>query len=124
MTEQELALETRKLDLEEKKHADDVALRKRELKIRELAGQESAWRSPLFLAVVAAMIGLAGNAVVALINGISERSLERQKAEAGRILQALKTGDPDNAAENLKLLVDTKLVDKTALDIQSYLDGR
>ncbi len=52
------------------------------------------------------------------------RELERQKAEGARILQALKTGDPDQAAENLQLLIETKLIQESADAIRLYLANR
>ena len=129
------SLELEKFEFEKQRHNDDIAVKRRELELQQKHMEQSAWRSPLFLAVVAAIFGLLSNALVALINGSSERTLEKgksetaqtlakQKAEADRILEALKTGDPDKAAANLDLLVRTNLVKEQAQSIRSYLDQR
>jgi hypothetical protein len=53
-------------------------------------------------------------------------SLEQTKAEAARILEVVKTNDPDKAAANLKFLVDTGLIaDQTIRQqLQTYLGTR
>jgi DNA/RNA endonuclease G (NUC1) len=128
-------IERATLALEREKHRDELALRNRELDFKLAEQRKSVWRSPLFLAVVAGFVGLLSNALVALINGESERALERekaaatsklerQKAEAGRILEALKTGDPDLAAANLELLLKTRLLTEEADSIAAYLKAR
>lgn len=128
-------LEAARFEFEKQKHHDELELRRSELELQREQAKQLAWRNPLVLAVIAAVIGLLSNAVVALINGFSERSLERdrakatqelaeQKAEADRILEALKTGDPDKAAENLELLLRTKLVANEAAAIRAYLEQR
>ncbi len=128
-------LEQAKLDFEKVKHRDEISLRERELELNLKQSQQSAWRSPMFLAVIAGVVGLLSNALVALLNGsfqrtlekgrsVATQNLEKQKAEAERILEALKTGDPDKAAANLDLMVRTGLVTSGAEKIQEYLDHR
>ncbi|MBM0105812.1 hypothetical protein JM946_13810 [Steroidobacter sp. S1-65] len=41
-----------------------------------------------------------GNAVISILNGRNQRSLEAQKAEQARILEMIKTGSADKAAGN------------------------
>ena len=133
--EENKALDLARLDLERQKHREEIALKERELDLQFKQAQQSALRSPLFLAVIAGIVGLLSNALVALINGSSQRALEKerseatqtlaqQQAEADRILEALKTGDPDKAAANLELLVRTNLVSDEADTIREYLDQR
>ena len=60
------------------------------------------------------------------VNGLEQRQLERQKSEETRILEMIKTGDPDKAAENLKFLLEAGLIEsqnRTA-KIQRFLDSR
>jgi hypothetical protein len=68
-------------------------------------------------------------------NAASQRDLARQRAaadaqlellktESGMILAVIKTGDPDQAAVNLKFLVDTGLVRATELRLRDYLSRR
>ena len=127
-------IEKDKLKFDREKHHDEIALRNRELELKQAELRKSHWRSPLFVAIVAGVVGLFSNAVVALINGNSQRSLEREKAtatrilaqqntEADRILEAIKTGDPDKAATNLMLLVKTDLISKKT-NIEQYLKDR
>ena len=81
-----------------------------EAKRVELAG--SGWRSPLVVAIMAASIAALGNAGVALTNGIFQRQLEDEKAELARILEMVKTGSPDKAADNLAFLINIGLVSR------------
>jgi uncharacterized membrane protein len=52
--------------------------------------------------------------------------LEQSKSEAARILEVVKTNDPDKAAVNLRFLLDAGLIDDpdTRKHIQVYLDKR
>jgi hypothetical protein len=124
---------------EREKWEAEVRLRERELAIKEAEAAANAkelarsrWENPIVLAVFAAAIAAGGSAAVALINGIEQRAaderhakaeielqtskaseeqrLEEGKAEAARILEMIKTNDPDKAAVNLAFLVDTGLI--------------
>lgn len=90
-------LDREKLDFEKQKHADDIELKRYELDLENNRTRTEGFRDPLFLAIVAAVIGILGNAIVAAINGYLQRDLERMKfdqtqqlasteAEAERIL--------------------------------------
>lgn len=91
----------------------------------------------LALAIWAGALAVAGNGVVALINGFNSHSLEKTKlqnqlvlnsnqAEADRILAMIRTNDPDSAANNLKFLLETALIDdpQTAEGLINYLRER
>ena len=82
---------------------DDFQVRKEEL-------TRARWRSPLVVAIFAAAIAALGNAVVAFVNGREGQGLEDNRAESARILEMIKTGDADKAAENLRFLADAGLV--------------
>jgi hypothetical protein len=84
----------------------DLALKRSELDLKREEQARATWRNPLVLGLAAAIIGLLGNVFVAAVNGSSERALDSAKADSNLILEAIKTGSPDAAAENLKLLVD------------------
>ena len=79
-----------------------------DLKTREHAA--SGWKNPVVVAILAATVAGLGNAIVAYTNGRLQRDLEVTKAEHARMLEMIKTGDADKAAENLKFLVDTGLI--------------
>lgn len=110
--------------LEHDKWEAEKIFRRREIEIKEreqdtkeaevaLKQQEHAasqWRNPLVVAIFAAAIAALGNAIVAFTSGAFQRQLEAQKSEQARILEMIKTGDPDKAAENLKFLLEAGLI--------------
>lgn len=112
------------LEFEREKWRVDVELRQRELALKEreqsnrdadieLKRREQArasWFSPLVVAIFAATVAASGNAVVAILNGNQQVTLEKSKAESDRILEMIKTGDPDRAANNLDFLLTWGLI--------------
>ena len=123
------------LIFEKKKWADELSTRNKDLEFRQqeilikseevsLKRQEqvrSKWNNPLVIAILAASLAGAGNAVVALVNGRLQTQIEEKKAsssqrlaenqaESGRILEMIRTGDPDKAALNLQFLLDSGLI--------------
>lgn len=122
---------------EREKWLADLELRKRELALKEHEQRASAWRSPLTVAIFAAAAAAVGNAVVAVVNGSLQRGLEdsrsraeirleRSKAESTRILEMIKTGDPERAASNLEFLIQSGLISDPALssNIGAFLKQR
>lgn len=118
----EFSFRDRELTLSERTYE----LATQELELKKLETAHSGWRSPLVVAILAATIAATGNAVVAFTNGILQRELENEKAEQTRILEMIKTGDPDKAAENLKFLLDSGLVSKadTTQKLRNFLKNR
>jgi hypothetical protein len=144
-------LERERLKFEQQKWRDEVVLRQQELEIKRLdqkAQEEeiklkreelnnSRWSSPLIVAILGATLAGGLNLYLNHLNASDQlyledsrakttEALEKEKAEAARILEVVKTGDPDKAAENLKVLLDTYLIsDKdTRTHLQTYLDNR
>jgi hypothetical protein len=122
---------------EQQKWREEYQLRSRELDLKEKEQQRSTLSSPLVIAIIAATLAALGNAVVAGINGRLQRQIEQTRAtetlrleesrsEAGRILEMIKTGEPDKAAGNLKFLVETGLIANAdrAAQIRRYLSMR
>lgn len=104
----------------------DYELRSREIAVKEREQSTSKWRSPIAVAIIAAAVAATGNAAVALINGNQQVAVEQSKAESARILEMLKTGDPDKAAKNLEFLLQAGLIsdpDRAAL-IKIFLANR
>jgi hypothetical protein len=114
-----------------------VRLRRRELAARVVELRQSRWTSPLVLAILPATVAGVSNILVALYNGYAGRNLEETKhyaqltledakAEAARILEMIKTGEPDKAAVNLQFLLDTGLSAnlKTRESLKEYLAKR
>lgn len=134
-------------DFERQKWLAELRLREEELALKRIEASRSRWNNPLTIAVLAAALAGGANAGVAWLSGVSQRDLERDRAEstarveerratdtlrlerlraeATRILEVIKVGDPDKAAPNLEFLVNIKLVsDETAKNISSYLATR
>ncbi|MGO4127937.1 M15 family metallopeptidase [Inquilinus sp. YAF38] len=124
------AFEREKWEAEHRLREREVALQERDLAAREQEAasksRQAAWTNPLVIAVLAAALAAAGNATVALINGSLQLRLEETKAEAARILEVIKTGDPDKAAENLDFLLKAGLIADEArrADLERFLNQR
>lgn len=113
--EREIAIKER----EQQSQEADLALKKAEHEVAH-------WKSPLVVAIFAASIAAIGNAILAYENAKSQTRLEAQKAEQARILEMIKTGSPDKAAENLKFLLKTGLISDPAIrsELAKFLDSR
>jgi hypothetical protein len=126
--------------LEREKWAAERAFREREIAVDEreqvtkeaqlaLAQKEQAasrWKSPLVVAILAAAVAALGNAIVAYTNDASQTRLESQKSEQARILEMIKTGSPDKAAENLRFLLNAGLIRDSGVrrDLTRFLNNR
>jgi hypothetical protein len=106
--------------------AREIAFKEREVDLREEELSRSRWSSPLVVAILAATGAAFGNAVVAYLNGQEGQALENTRAESARILEMIKTGDADKAAENLRFLADAGLIETPArlAAIHHYIDAR
>lgn len=116
----------RLLDAEIEAKKAEIEVNNAELKLKQRELKRSPWLSPLVLAILAATIAAIGNALVTILAADFQISLEDRKAEQGRILEMLKTGDPDKAAENLEFLLQTGLIADTAISekLRIYLENR
>lgn len=131
-------------DLEERKLVAENAFRDRMLKLQEREldqkaadAKKSRWSNPLILAVLAAFIAGIASISVQYLTGRNQLDADEKKhnqemeteafrAEAGRILEAIKGGDPDRAACNLRFFLDIGLINTTNLQtkIDAYLLAR
>jgi GH24 family phage-related lysozyme (muramidase)/Skp family chaperone for outer membrane proteins len=111
----------------------EVAVKERELQHKtdelahERAKQEtSRWTNPLVIAVAAAAVAAMGNAFVSYQNDLAQRNLQATQGEQARILAMIQTPNPDQAATNLKFLLDSGLVTDsgTTARLRSYLKDR
>lgn len=134
------SLEVKKSDFDRERWSAEISLREREVAVKEKEQQtredaldhqrdeyrRSGWRNPLVLALIAAAVAALGNAVVVLINGTLQRQLEDRKAEQLRILEMVKTGEPDAAARNLEFLLKAGLIQDSeqANRISAFLKQR
>ena len=101
----------RELSLKER----EQSTKEGELEIKRKDQALSQWRSPLIVGIFAAAIAAGGNAWVSYSNANSLRDLEALKAEQARLLEMIKTGDPDKAAENLRFLINAGLISDPSL---------
>ena len=117
--------------------AAEQACQAAELQARIEELRRSRWTSPLVLAVLAAAVAAASNVAVAVFNGAAQRNLEEtkdkleaaledRKAESARILEMIKTDQPDRAAVNLEFLLKAGLITNAQLkaDLKQYLTDR
>ena len=104
--ETERAFRERELAVKEREQASKEA----ELELKRKEQARSQWSNPLIVAILAASIAAIGTTAVAYLNANSAREVEAQRAEEARILEVIKTGDPDTAATNLRFLLDTGLI--------------
>jgi uncharacterized membrane protein len=126
-----------RFEFEKKKWQTERTSRREELDLKRDELNRSRWINPLVIAIFAAAAAGFTNVGVTLIGSQQQSQLEREKAtltlgleqtksEAARILEIVKTNDPDKAAANLKFLIDTGLISDPATrsHIQAYLDKR
>jgi GH24 family phage-related lysozyme (muramidase) len=104
----------------------EQATRDAELALAREAHAAARWKSPVVVAILAAAVAAAGNALVAYTNNRSQTELEAQKSEQARILEMIKTGNPDAAAENLRFLLSAGLISYQEMrrDLTAFLDSR
>jgi V8-like Glu-specific endopeptidase len=120
--EQERSLREHELSLKERAQTTS----EQDLAFRRSETRRARWSNPLIVAILAAAVAGLGNAVVAFVNGREGQDLETTRAESARILEMIKTGSADKAAENLKFLADAGLVENARLlsGIKTFLASR
>ena len=109
--EAEKAFRHREIAIKER----ELTNRETELKLKVDEQKSSTWRNPVFVALIGALAAAGGNAYISFNNGIAQRSLEKERSEQTRILEMIKTGDPDKAAENLDFLLSAGLISDPSL---------
>jgi len=120
--EREQAQKDQELLLKER----EFLLKDAELTLKKKEHAAAGWKNPLVVAIMAATVAAIGNAVVTMTNGQLQRELEDQKSEQTRILEMIKTGDPDKAADNLKFLLAAGLISnvETSKRLSDFLSKR
>jgi hypothetical protein len=119
------------LPYEEKRLKDaELLLKKRELDLKEqeldVKKQEAAglrWSNPLTVALIAALAALfaAGLQFQQQRNALA---LERLKVKSNVILEAVKTGNQDQAAHNLRFLIDAGILEDDRGSLRSIVNKR
>ena len=80
------------------------------------------FRDPLILSILGATLALAGNIVVASINGANTIAAEREGTRSALLVEALRTGDPDQSLKMLQLLNWLDLIQVPGDVLQRYRD--
>lgn len=99
----------------------ECTFREREIKAQELAQKlkqeefdnsqkNSRWSNPLVIAILAAAVAGASNAIVAYMGDGAQREAIKAKAEADRLLEAIKPEDEKTRAAKLEFLRKMGLV--------------
>jgi hypothetical protein len=109
-TQEEQAIERQYREREIAVKEAEQKIKEQDLALRRDEARRSRLGSPLVIAIFTAAAAAAGNAIVALVNGLQGQQLESARGEAALILEMIKTGDPEKAAVNLRFLLDTGLI--------------
>ena len=120
----ERELEIEKLNFNKEKFRKKLELKNEKLKYNKLKLKKKLWLNPTFIAIIVAIIGLFGNIMAAYKNNESRIEIENRKAEAARILEALKVQDPAVRKNNLEFLLETGLIRIDSSRIRSYLNQK
>jgi len=121
---------------------EELAVKKQELHVRRLEAEKASatsklpwWRraDPLLLAVIAGVLTLLGNTVVAILNDVSsakqeqkkatdDLKLEQAKARYNLVLQAMATNDATVAKRNIHFFIDAGLLEDSDCSIRDAID--
>jgi hypothetical protein len=100
-------LRLRELDLKEQ----ELKQRREEAQAKLAVERRNVWfTSPLLVALFSAFVGLLGTGIGAVMQGYWNTTLERQKFESALIQKALETTNKEDAAQNLRFLVEGGLI--------------
>ncbi len=107
-----------------KKFSLELDLRERELKVAQDRLKIETRRNILIGALVPIVLAFM-TANPAYINSVNQQALKKLEFEAQLITSSIKTGNPDQAAVNLKFMVDAGLLaGPTAERVSAYLKNR
>jgi hypothetical protein len=107
----EPSLEERKFAFDKELRLQEIAIRSREISIKEMELSRSRWFNPTVIGLVAAASGLFGNLLVALFTSVNSQRIEQFKAQSNLIVQAVGTGDQKSACRNLLSFIHLGLLD-------------
>jgi hypothetical protein len=116
----DVRIREREMELKEREQQS----REEELKVKREESRRSRWSNPLIIAIAAAAGAAFTNIYVAWHTSREQHILEREKAEATRVLEVLKAGDPDKVAINLEFLLDSGLNSDPQGKLKAFLATR
>jgi hypothetical protein len=97
----ELSLDERKFAFDQELRLQEIAIKAREVSMKEAELLRSRWLNPTVIGLVAAASGLFGNLFVAFFSNMNSQRIEQFKAQSNLIVQAVGTGDQKSACRNL-----------------------
>lgn len=103
---------------------------KAELELKKLELEGGSWRrllsSPLTVAMSGAALAIAGSVILSFVESSQQLEQSSVKLQSDLVLEAIKTSDPDSAAENLNFLVAANLISSSTLEhgLRTYLSER
>lgn len=74
------------------------------LEYRQARRRRGLLGSPLTLSVIGAALALAGNVVVAYVNGTNTIAAEQESTRSALLVETLRTGDPEQSLKMPQLL--------------------
>jgi len=97
----------------------DLALKEREVAVKENEGKTSQWRNPLTIAILVAAFGLFGNIATNLLSNHASAEDEHIRAQSNLISEVIRTnGKTEDTCTNLNFVVRLGLLDDVNGTIQ------
>jgi hypothetical protein len=97
----DFSLDERKFAFDKEIRQQELAIKAREVSMKETEQLRSRWLNPTVIGLIAAASGLFGNLFVAYFSSVNSQRIERFKAQSNLIVQAVGTGDQKSACRNL-----------------------
>jgi hypothetical protein len=118
--------EREKWDAEQFWHQAELSLRREELESRQGELARSRWTHPLVVVIIGGCLTALFGMLTTYWNNQASQAQETARAEAARILEVVKTGDPDTAAKNLQFLASVGLVtdERVSQKLRDYIINR
>jgi hypothetical protein len=100
-------------------HQEEISLRREEF-------ARSRWTHPLVVVIIGGCLTASIGMLTSYLNNRAGQAEETARAEAARILEVVKTGDPDTAAKNLQFLASVGLVtdERVSQKLRDYIANR
>ncbi len=118
-----LSLDERKFATDRELRLQEIALKVREVAVKETELHRSRWLNPTVIGLAVAGSGLFGNLIVAYIANTNTQAIEHFKAQSNLIVQAVGTGDQKSACRNLLSFIHLGLLDDPQLDFPHFGAG-
>ena len=87
--------------------------------------QRASWLkdwNPIVVAIIGATLALLGNVLVGAIEARNAIVLEQEQLQSSLILEAVKSGDPEEAADRLLFLAEVGLLERNKEELLAYIE--